>query len=467
MADPSHFADPFWEPLDQIPVELGTQPQISPFKPANLLLSSTSSSWKTTPVGIDFAVGGLGTIAAKADSPKECVTFTIRPEKRKEQPTLKLEITKTDCVLSKKDKDADKFVAYKEKLTFKPGEDRSKAYDLVTFPKGKASALLDTLTKKATYWISVDRSNARIRYGQSLANNSMTFMEIQFKKEEVKEGEKEKEKEKDFWMDHLVSTEVEQDGSPISSKDIKYKRHPVTVDLPPVVIPQSEMTLDILEKMTAMTFANLPQACQKLYHNISGAKITARPEKFKDLPEAIDESCRDENKYCGDILKRKNIFGDKLETYLRITVGDNLADSPGIPYVMEIWPPKHKSPIHQHGEASAVIRVLSGKIQVSWFDKVEEGSPSQLIGNPVILEEGQVTWLSKNQYQVHQLENTSDKVCITLQCYQFEKDDNVHDEAFYWKDEEGHRRKFIPNSDSAYGLFVQKVHEEWKKSHPA
>ncbi|KAF5588388.1 cysteine dioxygenase [Fusarium pseudocircinatum] len=452
MADPSHFADPFWEPQDQIPVELDAQPQVSPFKPANLL-SSISPSWKTTPVGIDFAVGGLGTIAAKADSPKESVTFTIRPEKRKEQPTLKLEITETNCVLSKKEKDADKFVAYKEKLTFEPGEERNKFYDVVMFPKGKRSALLDTLTKRATYWISVDRSNARIRYGQSLINNSMTFMEIQF------------EKEKAAWMDHLVSTEVEQDGSPISNEDIKYKPQPVTVDLPPVVIPESEMTLEILENMTAMTFANLPKACQKLYHNISGAKITARPEKFKDLPEAIDESCRDENKYCGDILKRKDTFGDPLETYLRITVGDNLADSPGIPYVMEIWPPGHKSPIHQHGDASAVIRVLYGKIQVSWFDKVEEGSPSQLIGNPVVLEEGKVTWLGKDQYQVHQLENTSDKVCITLQCYQFDDDDKVHDEAFYWKDEEGHRRKFIPNSDSAYGLFVQKVKDEWEKTH--
>lgn len=133
---------------------------------------------------------------------------------------------------------------------------------------------------------------------------------------------------------------------------------------------------------------------------------------------------------------------------------------------MEIWPPGHKSPIHQHGDASAVIRVLYGKIQVSWFDKVEEGSPSQLIGNPVNLEEGKVTWLGKDQYQVHQLENTSDTVCITLQCYQFDDDDRVHDEAFYWKDKDGHRNKFIPNSDSSYGLFVQKVHEEWKKSHP-
>ncbi|ENH66871.1 Cysteine dioxygenase [Fusarium oxysporum f. sp. cubense race 1] len=325
MADPSHFTDPFWEPQDQIPAESNAQPQVSPFKTANLLYS-ISSSWETTPVRINFAVGGLGTIAAKATSPKKGVTFTIRPKKGDEQPTLKLEITKDNCVLSKKEKDADEFVAYKEKLKFEPGEERNKFNDFVMFPKGKASALLE-------------------------------------------------------------------------------------------------------------------------------------------LPEAIDESCRDPKKVCGEILEGKNTFGDKLETYLRITIGDNLADSPGIPYVMEIWPPGHKSPIHQHGDASAVIRVLYGKIQVSWFDKVEEGSPSQLIGNPVILEEGKVTWLGKDQYQVHQLENTSDTVCITLQCYQFDDDDRIHDEAFYWKDEEGHRRKFIPNSDKAYGQFVREVKAEWKKSH--
>jgi hypothetical protein len=314
MADPSHFTDPFWEPQDQIPAESDAQPQASPYKTANLLCS-LSSSWETTPVGVEFVVGGLGTIAAKATSPEEGVTFTIRPQDRKKQPTLKLEITKTDCVLSKKEKDANKFVKYDEKLKFEPGEERNKFNDVVMFPKGKASALLDTLTKKATYWISVDRSNARIRYGQHLVNNSMTFMEIQFVKEKA------------AWMDNLVSTEVEQDGSPISNKDIVFKPQPVTVDLPPVVIPESEMTLEILESLSAMTFANLPKACQKLYHNISGAKITARPSSFPQLPEAIDESCRDEKKYCGNILKGKDTFGDPLETYLRITIGDNLVCS--------------------------------------------------------------------------------------------------------------------------------------------
>jgi hypothetical protein len=60
------------------------------------------------------------------------------------------------------------------------------------------------------------------------------------------------------------------------------------------------------------------------------------------------------------LLKSKSgEFGheDFLGTYLRITLGYNLGDSPGIPYVLEIWPAGHYSPIHDHGDANAVIKV--------------------------------------------------------------------------------------------------------------
>lgn len=76
-----------------------------------------------------------------------------------------------------------------------------------------------------------------------------------------------------------------------------------------------------------MTWANLPEGCQKLYHNISGPNITVQSPSFPQLPEAINQSCKDPNKVCGQILKEKaekGDFKDPLETYLRITVGDNL-----------------------------------------------------------------------------------------------------------------------------------------------
>lgn len=33
-------------------------------------------------------------------------------------------------------------------------------------------------------------------------------------------------------------------------------------------------------------------------------------------------------------------------------------DSPGVPYVLEIWPAGHFSPIHDHGDSNAVIKVV-------------------------------------------------------------------------------------------------------------
>jgi hypothetical protein len=54
-------------------------------------------------------------------------------------------------------------------------------------------------------------------------------------------------------------------------------------------------------------------------------------------------------------------FDSGLEmTYLRITVGDNSSGtSPGSsPYVLEVWPSHHASPVHNHGSSFIVMKVL-------------------------------------------------------------------------------------------------------------
>merc|ERR1712200_141703 len=60
----------------------------------------------------------------------------------------------------------------------------------------------------------------------------------------------------------------------------------------------------------------------------------------------------------------------KTKPYLRITMGKALGQSPGIPYVLEIWPQGSRSPIHNHGAVCAVIKVLYGTIQSGIFNKV-------------------------------------------------------------------------------------------------
>lgn len=196
MADPSHFSDPFWSPSPARLSSLPTSGAVS--------YRASSSTWSLDrTVGVELKVGGLGTIAAKSERPEKSLMFIVRSSNPNTQPTLMLEITKDDCILKKREKDSEEYKRIPECLNLDPEErDRSKYIDQVMFPKGKPSALLNASSSdKTTYWISLDRSNARIRYGQHLTNNSMTFMEVLFDPETAK------------WMKHLSSTDVYRDNN--------------------------------------------------------------------------------------------------------------------------------------------------------------------------------------------------------------------------------------------------------------
>jgi hypothetical protein len=132
------------------------------------------------------------------------------------------------------------------------------------------------------------------------------------------------------------------------------------MDLSPYVISNQNISLLDLERGVYTTPANLPAACQTLYGNVAGPDITLDTPQFPDFSKAIQRSVSTEGLLGYKLLKAKSSeFGheDFLGTYLRITLGYNLGDSPGVPYVLEIWPINHYSPIHDHGDANAVIKV--------------------------------------------------------------------------------------------------------------
>lgn len=137
------------------------------------------------------------------------------------------------------------------------------------------------------------------------------------------------------------------------------------------------------------------------------------------------------------------------------------ANSPGIPYVMEVWPPGHSSPIHDHGKASAVIKVLYGSIDCTWYDGLYTDRTPQRIGQPLRLSKGDMTWLGEKQYQIHRLQNNCKTVCITLQCYEFEEDDTAHYEYFDYVTGKNEKKRFTPDSDYAYGRFLEAIRKEW------
>lgn len=65
-------------------------------------------------------------------------------------------------------------------------------------------------------------------------------------------------------------------------------------------------------------------------------------------------------------------------------------------------------------------KVLSGTIHAYYFDSLDSPDGPHQIGEPVVLNEGDVTWIADQHYQVHQLRNLSmtGRICCTLQCYQ-------------------------------------------------
>ena len=153
--------------------------------------------------------------------------------------------------------------------------------------------------------------------------------------------------------------------------------------------------------------------------------------------------------------------GDK-ETYLRVTLGQSHGNSPGIPYVLEIWPAGHGSPIHNHGNAYAVIKCLHGSINVKLYNKSVKKGDEPL--KHLDVKKGDVTWISPNWYQTHKLWNTTDDFCATVQCYQFGKEDFLKWPMFEFIDENNHLQEFLPNSDFKFTDFSKLLIEEYSQA---
>jgi hypothetical protein len=213
--------------------------------------------------------------------------------------------------------------------------------------------------------------------------------------------------------------------------------------------------------------AFLSETSQKLHNCISGTNFILNDLDFPDFSKAIEYSLATKGCWCYEKIQSKSreFNPDKpniLETYLRITLGQNNGESPGIPYVMEIWPPQHYSPIHNHGGAHAVIRVLHGMINVSLFAYLCANFAIQPFGK-VDFEKDDITWISPTLNQVHQLRNTnSETTCVTIQCYMYDNDNTTHYDYFDYLDDNGKKQQYEPDSDLDYITFKETIKKEWE-----
>jgi len=342
----------------------------------------------------------------------------------------------------------------------------NKGHIVITITKnGKSLILEDTENNTglinyhgAYYWFSLDSQNHLLYAG--IGEPRMETVKYKYKLPQFPENIRKENKLLLESLSHIDTTNIHV---------IRITPDPITEKIPLIVKNTDDLSMDDIAKMTYMPKANLSLISQKLYDCISGKNFVLDDTSFPDFSKAIEYSIATEGCWCNTTLKKKaNEFSkDKpnyKETYLRITLGQNNGESPGIPYVMEIWPPGHYSPVHNHAGANAIIRVLHGKIHVKLYPFLS----AEIDGIPVFgtadFKENEITWISPTLNQTHQLVNHDDtQTCITIQCYMYDAVNNRHYDYFDYIDTDGHKQQYEPDSDMDFITFKQTIMNEWKQ----
>jgi len=312
--------------------------------------------------------------------------------------------------------------------------------------------------KGAYYWVSIDSQNQQIYIGVGEPRLETSIFQYKFS-----------HNEKTF-LESLIK--IKSDNSHI----FKQIKDPITQKIPLKIKNTDELTMADISTQKYMPKSNLSLTSQKLYDCISGKKFQLDDNEFADFSNAIEYSIKTPGLWCHETLKKKSTeFDPKTpnpkETYLRITLGQNNGESPGIPYVMEIWPPGHFSPIHSHANASAVIRVLHGEINVKLFPFLCHMKPPSIetsiepLVNPFAIanfKKGDITWISPTLNQTHQLSNNNpNTTCVTIQCYMYEDTNNKHYDFFDYLDSNNEKKQYEPDSDMEYIDFKELMKSEW------
>ncbi|KAF9114751.1 hypothetical protein BGX30_006494 [Mortierella sp. GBA39] len=394
------------------------------------------TGWPVAFTNYEFPVSGQGTISLtfKTDQPFRIV---LGSEKNLDGTLLVLEVNLQKTVLRR--------------------DNGTDAAGVIAETPAK-KALLDPGTM-ISYWMSLDYLNARVRFGKGEMLPQLVVFEAPLPVGATANAQAASNYKNLRYIGLAVWTGTPQ---PVALAHLLWPL-PVVLTPPPVLVTSDRITLDMIARNEATVVASLPDACQVLYGNVAGPDIKLNTPDFQDFSDAINYSIITPGCICYEKLKEKaSEFGkpEPKETYLRITIGPNQGDSPGSPYVLEIWPGKHYSPIHDHGEACAVIKVLHGDIWVELYSELNPKITDYF--TEAVFHEGEVTYLTPEYYQVHKLVNRNPpgNMTATIQCYRYPDDSTVHWEYFDYLDGDKIKR-FLPNSDWEYFEFRALIRAEW------
>jgi hypothetical protein len=311
----------------------------------------------------------------------------------------------------------------------------------------------------AYYWFSLDSQNQKLYAGIGEARLDNIVYKYEFPKTDANVC-----KENKKFLESLTNITIFESGI----QPIRLLRDPITNKIPLVVKNTHELVMGDIARGKYLPKSNLSMTSQILYDCIAGKNFVLDDAEFPDFSKAIEYSIATPGCWCNTRLKEKSTEFNKdkpniLETYLRITLGENNGESPGIPYVLEIWPVGHFSPIHSHASADAVIRVLHGEINVKLYpflcaekDGVDPFATADF-------KKDQITWISPTLNQVHQLTNLENNkhTCITIQCYMYNDKNRTHYDYFDYIDGHGDEQQYEPDSDMDFIKFKELMQTEW------
>ncbi len=383
-------------------------------------------TFKTTVETVKLMVHGQGVFLFDA---KEACSFTIYGTD--ESDGLVVSLTQDDFLVSRI-KNGDKYVS-------------QTAHGGLTANSG------------AYYWLSLDSQNMILQAGVGEPRIETLCYRYAFDA-----GDKLWEANKMF-LESLTTIKIHD----AVVKPLRLLKNPITNAVPLLIKGMNDLTMDDVAGTTYLPSAALSTAAQSLYNCIAGEKFILNSPDFPDFADAIEYSIRTPGLWCNTRLQQKATeFGkdpQPLETYLRITLGQNNGESPGVPYVMEIWPVGHYSPIHNHSGANAVIRVLHGSIHVKLFPYLCDQEKSVAPFGEKDFTKGDVTWISPSLNQVHQLKNLDGNkdTCITIQCYMYDGTDAVHYDYFDYLGDHNAKQQYEPDSDMDFVQFKQTMKKEW------
>jgi hypothetical protein len=302
----------------------------------------------------------------------------------------------------------------------------------------------------ASYWFSLDAQHQTIRAGVGEARQETSLYEytMPYSTDEERKANK-------AFMESLTTICFLNQVVPR-----QLLRDPITASIPLRVA--HALSLDAIAKGLYMHKSHLSPVSQQMYDCVKDCVLDT--DDFPEFSTAIQQSIQDG--WCKKRLIEKSTEFSKVnpnldETYLRITLGDNNGESPGIPYVMEIWPAGHYSPIHSHANSEAIIKVLHGTIHITLFSFLG----GDFFGSADMAKED-MTWISPTLNQIHQLRNISTDVCITIQCYMYDKKDHGHYDYFDYLDDTNQVQKYEPDSDMDFVAFKELIRTEWENRKP-